>query len=596
MNNQIYKFGDFRLARSQRKLFYRNSPVEISAKAFEILLMLVERQGEIIEKDEFLRKIWADSFVEESNLAVQISALRRMLKEQRGERKFIETVSGRGYCFVAPVKKEFFGDKERFFENTKSNSGSQKSGNPESGKLTSIAVIPFVCENSDADAEYLANGITESLIDNLSQIPQLRVTAYSAVRNYKNTPPDLRETGFLLGVEEILTGSILLYKDQVEINAELISAADQRRLWGTRFSGRFEDVFQVRGEITLGIIERLQIQLNQVKEEALSKPKESDSEGYKLFLKGKFVYNNASNSKFNKDSLQTALRLFQEAVKLDPNYSPIYVEIGKVYVYLYNINQIDRTEAYEKSKTAMQMALSLDKYFSEAYVLQGLIQTFFEQKLYEAQNSLKFAIELNRSNAAAYHTLSLLTAYTGDFQESILLENQALKLDPTSTAFNCGLLNRFYWTRDFNRAIVLAEEILELDQCSSPALLLMALSYAHLGVYEQALKNIQKSYDCNPLLSLLAMKAYIHALSGDTNTAHKILEEVLAQTDRRSTDFSVIGLIYLALGENDKAIDFIEKECCKLNAYIYFMRIDPDLKPLFEHPRFQTLLQKYNFQ
>ena len=597
MNNQIYKFGDFKLAPKQRKLFFRNVPVEISAKAFEILRLLIERQGEVVEKDEFLQKIWSDSFVEEGNLAVHIYALRRTLGDRRGEKKFIETVSGRGYCFVAPVKKESPESEveDSSFDISKISDDFKRANFSESEELTSIAVLPLICEKSDDDTEYLATGITESLIENLSQIPGLRIPAYSAVRNYKKIPLDLEETGFLLGVEKILTGSISLYKNNVEINVELINSADKRRLWGTKFNGNFADIFQIREEITLKIVDRLQIRLNQFERDRLVKQPTSNSEAYKSYLKGKFVYDNNSNSKFNKDSLNSALRLFREAGKLDPNFAPTYIEIGKVYVYLFNINQLDRAEAYEKSKTALQMALALEENSSEAYVLQGLIQIFFEQKLPAAKKSLKRAVELNPNNAAAYHTLSLLTAYSGDFRKAIALENQALQFDPTSTAFNCGLLNRVYWTEDYGKAIVLAEEFLELDKNSSPALMLLALSYAHLKVYDRALKTIQKSYDCNPLLSILSMKAYIQALSGDTKSARKLLEEILAETDKQSTDFSVIGLIYKALGDDDKAIDFIEKECRKLAPYVYYMRIDPDLKSLHSHPRFQNLLQKYNF-
>lgn len=593
MNNQIYKFGDFRLSPNQRKLFRRNVPVEISAKAFEILLMLVERQGEIIKKDEFLQKIWSESFVEESNLAVHISALRRLLNEERGEKKFIETVSGRGYCFVAPVKREYSQTENVSLANLKVRD-IEKIETAEIINFLSIAVLPFGFQTSSPDIEYLANGITESLIDNLAQIPQLRVMAHSAVRSYINAP-DLQEIGFLLGVGKILTGSILLYKNNIEISVELIETADKHRLWGTKFKSKLEDIFQLREEITLQIIDRLQIRLNQSKQKSLLNQPTTNPAAYKLFLKGKFVYNNASNSKFNYDSLQSALRLFQESVKSDPDYAPVYVEIGRIYVYLYNINRLDRTEAYEKSKTALQMALTIDKAASETYVLQGLIRIFFEQKLNEAQESLKRAIELNRNNPTAYHTLSLLTAYSGNFEESISLENQALQFDPASTAFNCGLLNRFYWAGEYSKAIVLAEEILELDKNSSPAFLLLALSYARLKIYDQAINNVQKAYECNPLLSLLSMKAYIYALSGDKETAYTILEKILSETDKQITDFSVIGLVYMALSEFDKAIDFIEKECRKLNTYIFFMRIDPDLTPLRDHPQFQTLLQKYNF-
>lgn len=587
MEKTIISFEKFLLNPHTRQLQRQSQVIEISSKGFDVLFYLIQKKGELATKDEIYQAVWGDTFVEENNIHVHISALRRILGEKRGESRFIKTVPGKGYIFIAEVEEKPFA---RVIAEKKSLiNDSQHQDFP-----IFVAVLPFQLSTDKQELKFLANGISENLIENLSRLPQLKIMAFSAVREYQETS-DLQETGFLLGVERILTGSIFFLEDNVEISLELVNLIDRSRIWGKSFAGKLDDIYQIQNAITLAIIEQFQIQLSAFNRFQFTKERPPSPEAFRLFLKGKFVFNNSSNNKFKKESLQTALRFYQQALKLDPHFAQIYTEIGIIYVYLYNIHQISKKEAYEKSKTNLQMALNLDENLSDAYILQGLIQVFFEQKLIEAQNSLKKAIGLNPNNPNAYHNLSLLLCYSKDFVEAIELENKALQLDPTSTAFNCGLLNRFYFVGDYRRAIIQAEEILELDENSSPAFFIMALSYAKLGIFEQSLKYVEKAYQTNPLKSLLATKAYIYALSGATEKAHQLLDEILIDLDDQIIDFSTIGLIYLALGDKETALDYLEKECQKLNTYIYFIRIEPDLQPLYNHPRFQALLNKYNF-
>lgn len=223
--NEFYKFFDFTLNPATRRLLIQNEEVVVSSKAFDILSYLVENRGKIVSKDELFQMIWADSFVEENNLPVHISALRRILGDKRGESRFIKTVSGRGYSFIAPV------EKSKTPAALPKNDGLNLVNNSPD-KQNSIAVLPFAFENENADLEYLAGGLTQSLIESLSQIPNLKVMAYTAVKNYRKSNLDLSEVGFQLSVDKILLGTLTEHKNRLDLSVELINNGGQKPFVG----------------------------------------------------------------------------------------------------------------------------------------------------------------------------------------------------------------------------------------------------------------------------------------------------------------------------------------------------------------------------
>lgn len=591
MNNQAYKFDDFHLAPKQRKLFYRDSPVTISTKAFEILLMMVERNGEIIEKDEFLQKIWTDSFVEESNLVVHISALRRVLLEKKGERKFIETVSGKGYSFVAPViivevenaapVKAVSATKKNIFEEVKDNDS-----------IVSIAVLPLQYKNHDADLEYLANGITQSLIDSLSQLPQLKVMAYSAVSNYKNTELDPQEIGFLLGVENLLVGYISEYKNNLEIRVELIETKDKRHLWGISHEARFDDIFQIKKEISLAIAQKLKLKLTASDETRIGKTQTTDSEAYKIYLKGKYIIERLSTRKNREESLYQALGFFQQALKKDFNFALAYAGIGNVYNSLFNHDFLKRETALAEARKALRLALRINPNLSETYVTKGKIELIFDRDLRAARASFDEAIRLNPSNSIAYHWQSTTYLLYEEFDEAIAMQNKAINFDPVSVIANYGLSKIFYFTGEYNKTIIQSEETLDLDHRYVSCFYLLALSYAELGIYDEAIKNALRAVEIQPMKEMILTLAYVYALAGETEKAVEKLVQALDQSNGDLVDYTDVAAVRLALGEHGKAFDALEKAYETGSVNICALRVDPRFKSLRNEKRFVSLLEK----
>lgn len=592
MKHESYHFGDFRLDTAQRKLFRQDKVIRLSPRAFEILLLLVQKQGEVIEKDELLEKVWTDSFVEESNLVVHISALRRSLGEKRGERKFIETVSGRGYSFVFPVEK--FETEKPPVNSKRENARSNDTDHSE--EIVSLAVLPFINKSENADLEYLANGLTQSLIDNLSQIPNVRVMSHNAVEPYRKSMPDLQEIGFLLGVEKILLGSINEFKNRLEINTELINAEDKSHLWGMNYDCEMSDIFEVRQEISVTIADKIQTRLNKFGKTNFAHGQTTNFEAYRLYLKGIYLLDGNATSKFLSECLHTALKFFRQALQKDPEYALAYTGIGLANYRLFNVNFLKQEKAYGECKKAVQMALSLDPALSEALTLNGIIQFFFEQNIAEAERSFDRAIESNPNNPIAYHYKSVLLCCFERCDEAIFNQTEAIRLDPTSIFLNNGLTTRFYFTHEYNKAIIQAEETLELDKELIAPFFISALSYAQIGMFGEALKQIKKAIALQDIEEMFFAEAYIYACADEPEKAREIAEEILNKTNPPPIDYTDAATVFAALREYDRAFQYLEKASETGGGNILLIRSDPRFSNLHSDERFDSLLKKLHLK
>lgn len=592
MNSKLYKFDSFCLDPKQRKLLSEKGVVQLSSRAFEMLLLLVQKQGEVVEKSEILEKVWSDSVVEESNLVVHISALRRVLGETRGERKFIETVSGRGYSFVFPIEEAELKQKSAKLKNDAP--FTSKTEQTALDDSDSLAVLPLVNKSGNADYEYLADGITQSLIANLSQIPALKVMAYNAVAPYKASAQDYSEIGFLLGARNLLLGWITEFKNYFEISVELINAQNKQLIWGTHYNCEFTDIFKVRKEISLIIAEKLQISLNNLDKTNLTRQQTSDSDAYKSYTKGMYLLGSNSTSKFREESLHSALKCFRQALKKDPHYALAYTGIGYAYYRLLNINAVSRSKAYQECKTALQLALNFDARLSDALILDGIIKHFFERNPSDAEKSFDRAIESNPNNPIAFHYKSLLLCCFEKHREALFYQNKAIQLDPISIFLHNGLSRRFFLGGDYNKAIIQAEETLELDNELVAPYFILALSYAALGLLDEALENIEKALRIQPTEEMFLAQSYIFALKGETVQAAEILQNVLDKSSKEQIDFTDVAIVYAALRENDKAFKYLDKAFKKGDTNILLLRTDPRFEYLHRDSRFMPLLRKLN--
>lgn len=306
---QVYKFENCYLHTTERRVIKNEKYLELTPKTFDVLQFLVEKRGEIVMKDEILGQVWNGSFVEEGNLAVHISKLRRLLGASKTQ-PFIETVSGSGYRFVSSVKTVSDAEWQKQISLE-----SFSNGNKPSDKFTfdSIAVLPLQNESSDSEIDYLADGLTESFINSLSHISDLKVIARNTVFRYKNKEVEAQEVGETLGVKTVLTGRIRLIKDRLLISIELTKTEGGAQIWGTQLNHPFSDIVEVQEKIILAVSEKLESEIGQVAKNFLIKPITHDSESYRLYLKGKHFF-----EKRTVEDMYKAIEYFQKSVLYDP--------------------------------------------------------------------------------------------------------------------------------------------------------------------------------------------------------------------------------------------------------------------------------------
>ncbi len=592
MPGKLYKIDDFVLDIQRRSFFHRNRLISISSRAFDILSHLIEKRGEIVEKGDLLERVWTDSFVDESNLAVHVSAIRRILLEKKGESRYIKTISGRGYSFIAPVTEITSSD-----EKAEIRSDFSKAAPEVFNQNICIAVLPFTFEENKKDNEYLAEGITRSLINDLSQIPDLKVLAHSAVKKYKSSELEFQEIGFLLDADKILSGHISEHKGNPEIVVELINAGDKRYLWGTTEVFEPDDIFIIKNKISRSVAEKLKLKLNSGSESESTEHNEISVEAQKLYFRGKFILELRGTRENPKEILFQALKFFREAVKIEPNYALAHVGIGNVFVSLHNHNLLERKAAYAEAKNALQLALNANNQLSEVCSLKGSIEVMFEMNFAEAENSLDRAIELNPNNPEAYHWKSIICLCFERFDEALYFQNRAIELDPTSLQYIEGLIRVFYFTGDYQKAIIQAEEILEFDEKSLASFFFTARAYAELGFFDEALKYIEQSINIRPAQETFLNKGYIQALSGNTQKARKTLEDVQKNfTEQPTTDYTNAAAICLFINTSESVFDYLNKALIQGETDIFLLRCDPRFKSIRDDKRFTKLLEKMNLK
>lgn len=580
----IYLIEDFLIDTHRRQMFHANKLVPISSRAFEILVCLIVRNGEVVEKNEIIEMVWSDSFVEEGNLAVHISALRRALNETRGESRFIKTISGRGYSFIAPVK--ILDEEQRSFLPPK------KETKRAVANANSIAVLPFTFDLNKPELNYLANGLTGSLIDELAQIRGLRVIAHRAVQNYKDENRDFQEIGFLLGVSIVIVGHLSEHNAKLVVDLELVDPFEIRHIWGSQYVNKQSDFLELKRDVSNIIREKLALTptLGDLSEPNICESK--DSESYREYLKGKYILETISTRKNLKKDLNQALKFFRKAIEKNPESAVAYTSIGDSYVHLYNNNLIDKTTAYIETERALQKATKLRKDFSEALVLQGTVAIIFEGNLKKAESFLKQSVKQNPNNPEGYHWLGFISICFGKFDQALELQNIAVRLDPTSLPYNNSLIRVFYFSRQYEKAILQAEEILEIDSRSVPAHLIIALSLSELGRFDQAAERIKRAIQLRASSDILLLEAYISASRGNIGKTRKSFFDILQKTIPDDLDHTTVAIVYSALNQNDKAFFHLEMALQMKQPEILHIKVDPRLKNLRNDPRYPQLLKK----
>lgn len=615
----LYEFGPFRLDASERLLLRDGEPVPLEPKVFDTLVLLVRNGGHLLEKGELLNLVWPDAVVEEGSLTRNISALRRALGEGEDGLRYIETVPRRGYRFVAGVRE--LGDESPDPAHAKpvgakhaaGGAGGRAAGGKwhKSGALitvlglviaasvlaylylarggktaiNSVAVLPFANASDDPNMEYLSDGIAENLINNLSQLPQLKVIARSSAFRYKGREVDPDEVAREVGVGAIVTGRIVQRGEDLQISVELVNTGDRTQMWGEQYHRRASDIQAVQAEISRAVAEKLRLRLTGVQERQLNRRATENAQAYQLYLTGMFHMR-----KGNLDGYRKALDFFDQAVTLDPDFALAFASMPAVYSNLASTGGLDSAEALAKGKAAAQRALELDGTLAEAH--NGLAVIRRQEWDWEgAEESFRRAIELNPNLAAAHGNYAIHLAITGRTAEALSKNRRAQELDPFKISFKGIEGGILLSARMYDEALQVFQNVVRMQPDYALAHVGLGHTYAAKGRYAEAVNEFRTASSLygevtNGLIDL----GYAYAMSGRRDEALAILNKL--EKSKEYVSPAGLAMLHAALGDKEAAFRWLERAYAGRDAQLQNLKVDPRCDSLRSDPRFSDLLRR----
>jgi len=457
-------------------------------------------------------------------------------------------------------------------------------------RIRSIAVLPFENRSGSPDAEYLSDGLADSLIFRFSQLPDLKVSPTSSVMRYKGTAADVAEIASKLDVDAVLSGRLLQVGDSLNVSVQLIDARTGKLIWAEKYDRQMADLLATQREIATVITQKLQLKLAP-NEKGITKKYTSNNEAYQLYLKGRFHW-----AKRKKDDMLTAVNSFKQAIALDPNFALAYVGIAEAYNSMGKNPDIPPKEAIPLAKSAALRALELDPTLAEAHSALADSLAIGDWDWAASEREFKRAIELD-PNIAYVHVAysgSFLTA-AGRTEEAVVETARALEMEPISLVNNALHVTSLVNARRFDEALVQARRAYDLDHGFPLARHWLGLALSANGKYDEAIALGSEVQADSPILPIgLFISAYAHARAGRHAEAERIIALMHAAEKTHYVRPYYIACVWSALGDKDKAFAELERSFAEKDCYLPRMRVDPLLDRLRDDPRYKDLLKRMN--
>lgn len=587
--NQIYAFDNFRLDVRNRELLCDGKQVTLPAKAFDMLVVLIENHGRLIEKDELFSRVWPDQIVEESNLTVQVSAIRKALGERKENTRYISTVTGRGYRFAANLKSLIL-EEEVLIER---HSTSRLIIETDSESITaetpikSIAVLPFkplVAANRD---ESLELGIADTLITRLGCLPKLVVRPISAVRGYTALDQNPVVAGQEQKVDAVLDGSIQKSEDRIRVTSRLVNVSDGQLLWSGKFDDVFKHIFEIQDSISRQVAEAI-VNLTGGDRQLLDKPYTENFEAYQLYLKGRFFWN-----KVTEESLNKSIECFRKAIDKDPEYALAYAGLADSYILASFVSMTSPEESYGRAKTAAIQALQIDNKLAEAHAALALILTWHERNWLAGEAEFKRALDLNPNYSMARQGYGRALMVAGKIDESLAQLKRAQELDPLSLIIREEIAGAFLFGRRYDEAISQTRDILEMDSRCVFAYIDFSVALERSGRFEEALAELNKALSLeNENVFVLSLIGFVNARMGEKHRGIEILERLDKLSSRKYVSPFHVARVHLGLGNTDEAFQALERGCDGRDYNMLYLLVDPTFESLHLDKRFSAMVSR----
>jgi eukaryotic-like serine/threonine-protein kinase len=453
--------------------------------------------------------------------------------------------------------------------------------------ITSLAVLPFENISRDPEYEYLSDGIAGSLINNLATVPKLRVMAQNTVFRYKGREIDAQAVGRELNVRAVLTGRMMPSGGSLRIGTELVDVPTGSRLWGAQYDRKLGDIFTIQDEISNEISAKLRLQLTRKEKAKLTRRHTEDPEAYRLYLQGRHHWNRWTEEGFYK-----AIEYFQQAVSQDPRYALAYTGLAESYVLLGWNSFLPPKDAFPKAKVAALTALQFGPDLGESHTPLAAVLWLYDWQWPEAREEFRRSLELNPAYPTGNHWHAEFVMTMGRQIEAISKIKESQELDPLSLIISVAIGWSYYMARRYDEALNQLLRTVELDPNYPVTYWILGLVYRKMGRYDLAVTEGEKGVSLSggsPLLH--AALAHTYAESGKTKEALQVLDELTELAKHKYIAPHFFSGIYIGLGENDRAVKYLEKSYEDHSHWLIYLHMDPSMDPLRNDPRFQNLLR-----
>lgn len=624
---QEFHFGDFTLDRSRYLLQRGADQLRLEKLPMELLILLVERRGDLVSRDEIAERLWGkDVFLDvDHSINVAVRKIRLVLRDDPEHPRFLETVVGKGYRFAAPVTCN--GDSHPNVPPPASANQatvaipSSVAASPKKpsiwyrngllataivivlgagaivalrvsetrrAPIKSLAVLPLRNLSGDAGQDYLADGMTEELIGRLASIHELRVISRTSIMRFKDTKLSVPEIANALNVDAVIEGSVIREGNQIRIHAQLIRASTDEHIWAEEYQREYRSVLALQEDIAGAIAERVESTL--ANRQPLTHVRQIDPDAHEAYLKGLYYFNQRT-----PEALSKSIGFFNQAIALDPAYAIAYSGLADDYALLGFRGGAPSKDALSRAKAAALKAAELDDKLADAHASLAFIAETYEWDWANAEREYKRALELNPADARAHHWYAGYLVYTGRIDEGIAEEKRARELDPLSLPINNALAGRLLVAGRNDEALDQVKKTLELDPHFPPAHQTLGWIYLNRGQNQDALREFHTALDLsgNGDVDLLLDLGFADAAAGKQDDAREILTKLKRLYDQQLAPPGAIGILYGALGNLDQAFSWLNRACDERDPELTYVKVTGRrFEPLRRDARYADLVRR----
>lgn len=573
----VYKFGEFRIEAGKRLLLRGGALVALTPKAFDTLLHLIQNRQRVVEKDELMQAIWPDTSVEENNLNQNISTLRRVLGESRGENRYIATIPGKGYRFIADVE----------------GGGAPPGPVQAAPERVTLAVLPFENLSSDREREYLADGLTEETIAALGQIDpeHLGVIGRTSVMTYKKATKTLGEIGSELGASYLVESTLRGEGGRFRVTSKLIRVKDQVQVWTASYDGEPASVLNFQRELSAAIAEQIRLRLSPERLSALARRQTRNAEAYDLYLRGRHYWH-----QLTPPTTKRAVECFSRATQLDPEYALAWSGLADAYAASPINGDAPPLGMWPLAREAAARSVAAEPNLAEAQTSLGFVKFWFDWDWLVAEAAYRKAIELDPSYPMAYRMLGIALAHMGRYAEARPEMARLRELDPL-LAINQALSAQVAFAgREYAAAVQFARQAVVVDPEFWIGLFQLGQAYEQSGESELALEALNKAGRFSGGNSkAISLRGYVFAKLGRANEAREVLSTLEVIARERYVPPYAMALVHAGLGESELALEWLERALAVRDVHLAFLPVDPKWDAFRGDPRFQALLKQCGF-